>query len=85
MNKLKKAIRNIIKAFAKFIDKKIVLPITKFFVAISKKFKVNGRNFERLITKKPGLIIVSLVVALAAFFVADTKSTSLIETSAEVL
>ena len=85
MNKLKKAIRNIIKAFAKFIDKKIVLPITKFFVAISKRFKVNGRNFERLITKKPGLIIVSLVVALAAFFVADTKSTSLIETSAEVL
>lgn len=85
MNKLKKAIKNIIKAFAKFVDKKIVLPITKFFVAISKKFKINGRNFERIITKKPGLIIVSLLVALAAFFVADTKSTSLIETSAEVL
>ena len=85
MNKLKKAIKNIIKAFAKFVDKKIVLPITKFFVAVSKKFKINGRNFERIITKKPGLIIVSLLVALAAFFVADTKSTSLIETSAEVL
>ena len=85
MNKLKKAIKNIIKAFAKFVDKKIVLPITKFFVAISKRFKINGRNFERIITKKPGLIIVSLLVALAAFFVADTKSTSLIETSAEVL
>ena len=38
-----------------------------------------------MITKKPGLIIVSLLVAIAAFFVADTKSTSLIETSAEVL
>ena len=85
MNKPKKAIKNIIEAFAKFVDKKIVLPITKFFVAISKKFKVNGRNCERLITKKSGLIIVSLLVALAAFFVADTKSTSLIETSAEVL
>lgn len=85
MNKLRKAIKNIIKAFAKFVDKKIVLPITKFFVSISKRFKVNGRNFEKLITKKPGLIIVSLLVALSAFFVADTKSTSLIETSAEVL
>lgn len=85
MNKLNKAIKNIVKAFTKFIDKKIVLPITKFFVAISKKFKINGRNFEKIITKKPGLIIVSLLVALAAFFVADTRSTSLIETSAEVL
>lgn len=85
MNKLRKAMKNIVKAFAKFVDKKIVLPITKFFVAVSKRFKVNGRNFEKLITKKPGLIIVSLLVALAAFFVADTKSTSLIETSAEVL
>lgn len=85
MNKLLKSIRNFFKKIGRFIDKKIILPITKFFVGISNKFKGNGRSFEKIITRKPGLIIVSLIVALGVFFIADTRSTSLIETSAEVL
>ena len=85
MNKIIKPFKKILKAISKFIDKKIILPITSFCVGISKKIKINGRGFEKLITRKPGLIIVSLIVALILFFVADTKSTSLIETSAEVL
>lgn len=80
-----KIIKKLINTIGKFIDKKIVLPITKFFVFISKKVNLNGRGFERLITSKSGLIIVSLIAALFVFFVADSKSTSLIETSAEVL
>ena len=85
MSKTMKIIRNLFKKIARFFDKKVVLPITKFFVGISNKFKGNGRSFEKIITRKPGLIIVSLLVALGVFFMADTKSTSLIETSAEVL
>ncbi len=85
MNKLFKTITNLLRYIERFIDKKIILPITRFFVGISNKFKVNGRSFEKIITRKPGLIIVSLLVALGVFFIADTKSTSLIETSAEVL
>lgn len=75
----------IFKAIVHFIDKKIILPITKFFVTISEKFKGNGRNFEKVLTRKPGLIIVSLLIALGVFFIADSKTTSLVETSAEVL
>ena len=85
MSKTMKIIRNLFKKIARFFDKKVVLPITKFFVGISNKFKGNGRSFEKIITRKPGLIIVSLLAALGVFFMADTKSTSLIETSAEVL
>lgn len=85
MNKVFKSISNFFKKIGKFIDKKIILPIAKFFVGISNKFKGNGRSFEKILTRKPGLIIVSLVIALGVFFIADTKSTSLIETSAEVL
>lgn len=85
MNKVFKSISNFFKKVGKFIDKKIILPIAKFFVGISNKFKGNGRSFEKILTRKPGLIIVSLVIALGVFFIADTKSTSLIETSAEVL
>lgn len=73
------------KAIGHFIDKKVVLPIAKFFAGISKKFKGNGRNFEKMLTMKPGMIIVSLLIALGVFFIADSKTTSLIETSAEVL
>ena len=73
------------KAIGHFIDKKIVLPIAKFFTGISKKFKGNGRNFEKMLTMKPGMIIVSLLIALGVFSIADSKTTSLIETSAEVL
>ncbi len=85
MNKIFNFIFRVLKRITRFIDKKIILPITKFFVGISNRFKGNGRNFEKIITRKPGLIIVSLFVALGVFFLADTKSTSLIETSAEVL
>ncbi len=85
MNKFIRVIKDFFRSIGHFIDKKLILPITKFFVGISNKFKGNGRSFEKIITRKPGLIIVSLLVALGVFFIADTKSTSLIETSAEVL
>lgn len=85
MSKIFKTIGHLFRKFAHFIDKKIILPITKFFVAISNKFKKNGKGFEIILTKKPGLIIVSLIVAIVAFLFADSRTTSLIETSAEVL
>lgn len=85
MNKILKSFLNFFKKIWQFFDKKIILPITKFFVNITNKFKGDGRSFEKIITRKPGLIIVSLLIALGAFFAADSKSTSLIETSAEVL
>ena len=85
MSKIFKAIGHLFKNIGHFIDKKIILPITKFFVGISNKFKKNGKSFEKILTKKPGLIIVSLIVAIGAFLIADSRTTSLIETSAEVL
>ena len=85
MNKIFRAIGHLFKVIGRFIDKKIILPITKFFVGISNKFKGNGRNFEKLLTRKPGLIIISLLIALGVFLLADSKTTSLIETSADVL
>ena len=75
----------IFKAIAKFIDKKIVLPIAKIFAFFSNKFKGNSRNLEKVITKKPGMIIISLILAIGIFFIATSRSTTLIEKTAEVL
>ena len=48
MSNIIKLIRNLFKKIARFFDKKVVLPITKFFVGISNKFKGNGRSFEKI-------------------------------------
>lgn len=85
MKKITRAISRLIRILIKVVDKKIVLPITKCFVWISNKLKGNGRDFEKIIANKTGMIVVSLILAVAIFFFADMKSTSLIETSAEVL
>ena len=76
-----KLIRNIFK----FIDKKIIIPITKFFVFIGKKTKISDKPLEKALSKKSGMIIISLILAFVIFFVIDRQNTTLLETNAEVI
>lgn len=73
------------RTISRIIDKKIVLPIAKLFAWISNKFKGNSRSFEKVITKKSGMIVLSLIISIILFSFAVKKSDSLIEKSAEVL
>lgn len=73
------------RTISRIIDKKIVLPIAKLFAWISNKFKGNSRSFEKMITKKSGMIVLSLIISIILFSFAVKKSDSLIEKSAEVL
>ncbi|HOZ54009.1 MAG TPA: CdaR family protein, partial [Bacilli bacterium] len=86
--KIKRTFR-IIKLFFKklynLFDKKVILPITKFFVNISSRFKINGYGFEKIISRKNGLVVIALLVSVLIFVFVDTRSTSLAETSAEVI
>ena len=75
----------LIKKIFKVFDRKIILPITKFFVNIGKKLKKINKPLETLLKNKSTMIILSLLFSLIIFFVVDTKSTSLLETDAEVL
>ena len=75
----------LIKKIFKVFDRKIILPITKFFVNIGKKLKKINKPLETLLKNKSSMIILSLLFSLIIFFVVDTKSTSLLETDAEVL
>ena len=75
----------LIKKIIKFFDRHLILPITRFFVAIGKKLKILNRPFESLLRNKRSLIVLSLIFAVIIFFVIDRASTTLVETEAEVL
>ena len=81
MNKIRKVLRSIIK----FFDKKLITPITKFFLWFTETTKTKGKNFEKILSMKSSLVIISLLISVFIFFYVDTKSTTILETSAEVL
>ena len=74
-----------IRAIIRLIDKKIVTPITKFILMLSDKLSRRTDRFERWLVKKNTLVFISLIIAIAAFFMIDSKTTSLIDSYAEVL
>ena len=74
-----------IKNIIKLIDKTIVLPITKFFLMISEKFNKRTGSLETWLVRKNTMVFTSLFIAIIFFFYVDSRSTVLIDSSAEVL
>ena len=74
-----------IRAIIRLIDKKIVTPITKLILLITDKMARRTDKFERWLVKKDTLIFISLLVAITLFFTIDQKTTSLLDSYAEVL
>lgn len=74
-----------IKNIIKLIDKTIVLPITKFFLMISEKFNKRTGSLEKWLVRKNTMVFTSLFIAIIFFFYVDSRSTVLIDSSAEVL
>ena len=75
----------VIRSIFKWLDRHIITPLTKFVLFISEKTGAKTGKFERWLTKKNTLVILSLVLALGFFFVVDSKSIILVDSSAEVL
>lgn len=75
----------LIKAIYRFFDKRIIVPITKLFVGIGNKIKIINKPLEQVAKTKTSIIILSLLIAVAAFVYVDRRSTTLIETNAKVL
>ncbi len=85
MKKIKIAVGNFFRRIYRFIDRKIIMPISKSFVWIYEKLTSGGKLFERMFARKSSLIIISLILAVGVFVYVDNKSTTILETSAEVL
>lgn len=80
-----RGIKGFFKAIYKFIDKKIVVPITKLILLITDRAGKHTGRFEKWLTKKNTLIFISLILAISLFFYVDNESTAMIDSSAEIL
>lgn len=76
---------NIFIRFFTFFDRHVIVPVTKVIMGLLDFAKNNGKGFEKIITNRQALVIISLIFALITFFTIDGKSTALIDRSAEVL
>jgi len=80
-----RTIMAIFRSIFKWIDRHIITPITKFVLFISEKTGNKTGQFERWLTRKNTLVILSLILAIGFFFIVDSKSIALVDSSAEVL
>ncbi len=69
----------------RFIDRKIVVPTTRFLVKIGKLFSNSNKTLENFLSRSNTLLFVSLVLAVLVFIFIDQKMTLFTNTSAEVL
>ncbi len=83
MKKTKK--KNIFQKFVNFIDKKVVMPITRLIVKIAKGFENSEKSIESWLSKPNTLLFVSLLVAIIVFIVIDQKIIVFTNQTAEVL
>lgn len=85
MKKITKFFKNIFHSIAVFIDKKIVVPITKLVLFFTSRFDKSGRLFENWLSKSNTLLFISLFLAIVTFVIIDQKIIIFADNSAEVL
>ena len=85
MKKLSKMIGRFFRRIGLFFDKWLITPITRVILKIINFFKSNGKNFDRLTSKKSTLIIFSLILAFITFVFVEKDSNVMIDQYAEIL
>ncbi len=76
---------SIFDSFVKFVDRKIVFPITKVILLISEKFSKSSKFIENWLSRSNTLLFISLIFAVGLFIAVDQKLITMSESSAEVL
>lgn len=85
MNKILKSFIALLKGIYNIIDKLIVTPISKLVYRLNKLSKNNSGKLERILNRPIVLLYVSLVCAIAVFYLIDSKVLSLVDNEAEVI
>ena len=66
-------------------DRLIITPITKLILKVTDLSKNNKASFDKILTNKQSLLVISLIAAFAIFYTVDQKNANLIDNSAEVI
>ena len=85
MKKIIQIIKTIFHKIWKFIDKFIVLPVTKIIFLITSKFDNSSKRIENWLSNKNTLLFISLFLAVITFIVIDQKIIVFTDNTAEVL
>lgn len=80
-SKIKKSLNN----FFKFVDKKIIIPVTKAILNLTKALQESNKFIEPWLSKQTTLLFVSLFLAMSTYIIIDQKILSFTENSAEIL
>ncbi len=83
MKKTKK--KGIFQKLTGFIDKKIVMPITRIIVKVTKGFESSEKTIERWLSKPNTLLFISLLCAIIVFIVIDQRIIVFTNQTAEVI
>lgn len=78
-------ITNFFKSVFNFLDRHIIMPMTRLVFKITKKLSVPNRKFETWLSKPTTLLFLSLFLAIIIFVVVDQKIITFSSQSAEVL
>lgn len=73
------------KRIYRFIDKYIVVPISRAVYYLSKKLKKQQGKIDKILNRPHFLIFLSLAIAIVFFVLIDSKKIRLVETDAEVI
>ncbi len=85
MKNLIKSLANFFGKIWGFIDKRIILPITKVITFFTGKYDASGKKFEKWLSKTNTLLFVSLFLAVTVFILIDQKIITYSDSSAEIL
>lgn len=85
MKKIIKAIKRFFHRIGLFLDKWLITPITKLILIITNLFGNSTKSFDKLLSKKSTLVVLSLVLAFVTFLIIDNESSVMIDQYAEVL
>ena len=69
----------------RFIDRKIIVPITRFLMSFVRWFSNSNKALESFLSRSNTLLFISLFLAVLVFIFIDQKMTLFTNTSAEVL
>ena len=78
-------IKFVFKRIGRFFDKRLITPISKVALWFTERSKDLSKSFEKMFSRKSSLVVVSLLIAGGIFDYVDAKSTTISQTSAEVL